>query len=364
MRARIEWSVPSVAREDVDLVAYDTTDDHVANYDFFFVEYGGAETALDARRWFAVSEQTRDGLFGSWSKLLQFDPSLSSVTLYCGAIHHTRGDAAFVREVDEQIGFWPGSADDASVRDNSIDAETFAEQSDRLSDFLTRVTHYAMTTREFDLLLAYQPIVDNAEHQFLTPAGEPVRRAAFAAFDRAVASMTHDASAAGATIVITGDHGLAPVDTEVRLGGILAGWNEPQWSVFANGNVAHFYRFGGDDDTAALVDKLTALRAPDGAAVFERVDRKSASSHPNSGDIIAFAFPRFALTASAQGEPFVKPPYFGQHGGLNAHPEFHTTLGAEGPGIPPQTIEAMPQLDIAPMIERLLGLSAAPRGNG
>jgi type I phosphodiesterase/nucleotide pyrophosphatase len=364
MRARIEWSVPRVAREDVDLVAYDTTDDHVANYDTFFVEYAGAESALDGQRWFAVSKQTSEGLFGSWSKLLQFDPSLSSVTLYCGAIHHTRGDAAFVREVDEQIGFWPGSADDASVRDNSIDAQTFVEQNDRLSDFLTRVTHYAMTTRAFDLLLAYQPIVDNAEHQFLMPAGQPVRRAAFAAFDRAVASMTHDASAIGATIVITGDHGLAPVDTEVRLGGLLAGWNESQWSVFANGNVAHFYRFGGDDDTAALIDRLTALRAPDGAAVFERVERKSPSSHPNSGDVIAFAFPRFALSASAQGEPFVKPPYSGQHGGLNAHPEFHTTLGAEGPGIPPQTIEAMPQTDIAPMIERLLGLSDAPRGNG
>src|SRR5207302_1798694 len=122
------------------------------------------------------------------------------------------------------------------------------EQNERLCDFLTRTAHYAMTTREFDLLLVYEPIIDSAEHQFLTPAGEPVRRAAFAAFDRAVSTLRRDTAAAGGTILITGDHGLAPVETEVRVGRILADWNEAQWSAFANGNVAFFYRFGGDND--------------------------------------------------------------------------------------------------------------------
>lgn len=364
LRARIEWSAPRAPSQDVDLVAYDSTNDNAVNYDTLFVEYGGAETPLDGKRWFAVSEQTAEGRFGSWSKVLRFDPALASMTIYWGAVSRTRGDAAFVHEIDEQIGFWPGAADEVSVRDQSIDADTFAEQSDRLSDFLTRAAHYAMTTRPFDLLLVYQPIIDAAEHQFLTPEGEPVRRAAFAAFDRAVASMRRDAAAAGAAIIVTGDHGLAPVDTEVRVGRILADWNEAQWTGFANGNIVHFYRFGGDDDTDALVGKLTALRAPDGAAVFERVEKRSPSSHPNSGDIVAFSNPRFALSPLVDAEAFAKPRYAGQHGGLNSHPEFHSTLGAEGAGIPPQKIEAMPQTGIAPMIERLLGLSAAPSGGG
>jgi predicted AlkP superfamily pyrophosphatase or phosphodiesterase len=376
MRARIDWNVPAVAREDVDLVAYDTTNDHVENYDTFFVEAGGKETPLDAKRWFAVSMQTKDGLYGSWSKILRADPSLASITIYWGAISHTRGDASFVAEVDERIGFWPGAADEVSVRDKSIDDATFAEQNDRLADFLTGVAHYAMTSRDFDLLLVYEPIVDAAQHQFLawrtgTPAcprcaeqaGVPVLHAAFNAFDRGVASMTRDAFAIGATILITGDHGLAPVDTEVHLGRILADWNEPQWSAFANGNIVHFNRFDDPDDTAALMAKLTALRSPDGAAVFERVEPRSAASHPNSGDIIAYSAPRFALSA-AQGDAFVVPLYHGQHGGLSSHPEFHTMLGAEGPAIPPQTIEAMPQTGIAPLIERLLGLSAASSGGG
>jgi predicted AlkP superfamily pyrophosphatase or phosphodiesterase len=355
MRTRIDWNVPKVAREDIDLVAYDTTNDNVENYDTFVVEAGGNETPIDTKRWFAVSMQTKDGRYGSWSKVLRTDPTLASVTVYWGAISHTRGDASFVREVDERIGFWPGAADEVSVRDKSIDDATFAEQNDRLADFLTSAAHYAMTSRDFDLLLVYEPIVDAAQHQYLDPEGEPVLRAAFNAFDRGVASMTHDAAAIGATILITGDHGLAPVDTEVHLGRILADWNEPQWSAFANGNVAHFNRFGGDDDTSALIAKLVALRSPDGAAVFERVEPRSPASHPNGGDIVAYSSPRFALSA-AQGDAFVAPLYHGQHGGLSSHPEFHITLGAEGPGIPPQTIETMPQTGIAPLIERLMGV--------
>jgi len=356
MRARIAWSAPKIASQDVDVVAYDSTNDNVANYDTLFVEYGGGETTLDAKHWFAISEQTPDGRYGSWSKVLRFDPALASMTIYWGAVSHTRGEAGFVREIDERFGFWPGSADDVSVRDKSIDPETFAEQNERLSNFLTQTTHYAMTTRDFDLLLTYQPTVDMAEHQFFDAAGEPIRRAAFAAFDRSVATLRSDTAAIGGAILITGDHGLAAVDTEVRMGRILADWNEPQWTAIANGNIAQFYRFGGDDDTDALVNKLTTFRSPDGALIFERVEKKSTSMHANAGDIVAFSAPRFALSSVINGEAFVKPLYTGQHGGLTTHPEFHTTLGAEGPGLQPQTIGAMPQTGIAPLVKRLLGL--------
>src|SRR5438046_62986 len=180
MRARLAWSVPQVPRIDVDLAAYDTTDDHVENDDPFWIE-----------------------------------------------------------------------------------------------------------TRSFDLLLAYQPIIDEAEHQYLNASGEPVRRAAYVAFDHAVAEFTRDIASTGGAIVITGDHGLAPVDTEVRVNRILSSWNETQWTAFANGNSTHIYRLGGDDDTEALITKLRDLKSPDGANVFERVDRKQPTSHPNSGDIIA-----------------------------------------------------------------------------
>src|ERR1051326_5032619 len=74
LRTRIEWSAPNVTAQDVDLVAYDSTNDNTTNYDTFFVEARGVESPVDAKRWFAVSEQG----FGSWSKILSFDPALAS----------------------------------------------------------------------------------------------------------------------------------------------------------------------------------------------------------------------------------------------------------------------------------------------
>ena len=55
--------------------------------------------------------------------------------------------------------------------------------------------------------------------------------------------------------------------------------------------------------------------------------RKRAGWHANSGDVTAFAFPPFALSAG-NGEAFIRPLYQGQHGALNWHPALHTTLGA------------------------------------
>src|SRR5207253_3519453 len=152
--------VPNITRFDVDLTAYDTTDDHVENYDSFFIEYSGRETPLDAQRWFAVSANTAEGLYGSWSKVMKIDPALANVTIYWGAIARNHGEPQFTREVDDKIGFWPSTPDEECVRaaiagHPGIDAETFTQQSDRLADHLARVTRYAIATRDFDLLLAY-----------------------------------------------------------------------------------------------------------------------------------------------------------------------------------------------------------------
>src|ERR1051326_6415070 len=44
LRTRIEWSAPNVTAQDVDLVAYDSTNDNATNYDTFFVEARGVES--------------------------------------------------------------------------------------------------------------------------------------------------------------------------------------------------------------------------------------------------------------------------------------------------------------------------------
>jgi hypothetical protein len=133
MRARMEWSIPDRARGDVDVVAYDTTNDAVENYDLFLVEAGEREIVPDAHHWFALSAQTENGLYGSWSKILRADPTLNDVAIYWGAISRTEAwPESFRARLDSELGFWPGAADE------QLDAETIAEQKNRLSDFLAR----------------------------------------------------------------------------------------------------------------------------------------------------------------------------------------------------------------------------------
>jgi Type I phosphodiesterase / nucleotide pyrophosphatase len=381
VRARIEWALPQRARQDVDVVAYDTTDDHIANYDQFFIEVNGAETALDRRGWFAVSKRLGDGLYGSWSKLLRRDPSLDHVIIYWGTISHTEAyPESFRSMLDDEVGFWPGPPDEERAkswldsgldRGTGLDPDSFAEQIDRYADFFTQAAVLAIRRMPFDLLLAYQPTIDISEHQFritsdaqknATPenraAGERVRRAAYADADRILGSIAAALDPSRDALVLTGDHGLASIDTEVRLGRLLGDWTlAPRWQVFAGGSIAHFYRFGGEDDAQKLMARLTELKSPDGAPVFERVERKAVQSHPNSGDVIAFAYPRFAL-AAGEGEPFVKPSYYGQHGGLNSHHEYDTTLMAWGRGVATMSLPTILQTQIARYVAQLLGIPA------
>lgn len=380
LRARLDWTATPRVRQDVDLVAYDTTDDHAENYDTFFVETPAGETAVDARGWFPVAKQTEEGLYGSWEKVLRRDPALANVTIYWGVI--ARNDAypeSFRRLLDDEAGFWPGQPDEVSAAmtldgREGIDVDTFIEQNDRFGEFLTRATLLAITRMQADLVLSYQPTIDVAEHQFRITdpaqrhyseanraAGERVRKRALAECDRSVGAIARALDRTRDALLVTGDHGVTSIDTEVRLGRLLADWGfAPRWRAFAGGNVAELYRFEGDDDAEALARRLLELQAPDGTKVFERIDRRTAQSHRNAGDLVAFSYPRFSLS-SAEGDAFAKPLYYGQHGGLAAtHHDFDTTLLAWGAGVPAMQLPRIRQTEIARYVAQLLGI-AAPR---
>jgi hypothetical protein len=346
MRTRIEEEIPKAGREHFDLVAYDTTDDRVRNYDAFFVEHAGSETALDAQRWFSVSTRFSDGLYGSWSKLLSFDPALNSATLYLGAINRNEGlPASYVRMIDDQVGFWPGTPDDRLT-----DRQAYLEQIDRLSSFLTQATTLSIRRMPFDLLLAYQPIVDATEHH-LRGVDEPAVALAISDADRAIAAMSNAIDPARDALVIVGDHGVARIDTDVHINRILAnGGFAPRWSAFPSGNVVMFSHADDTDDTAALISFLQNLTTPDGSHVFEQVTRDA-----KRDDVTAFAFPHFAVT-SREGEPFTASDVRGQHGGLTTHREFDTVLIAWGRGTARETLESLPQTAIANFVMRLLGI--------
>jgi hypothetical protein len=340
MRARVEWSVSRELRTDVDVVALDTSDDRVVNYDAYVVESEDRELPLD-NGWFAIAKQNH----GSWSKIL--DADALNVTLYWGAISRTNAYPETFRSLlDEEIGFWPGAPDEKA----DIDPNTFAEQIERLSDFLARAQALTVQRMEFDLLLAYQPVVDEALHNFLGYDDAIIHRAYLAA-DRAAAAVGSQLDGNRDAFLVMGDHGLVPITREIRLGVLLAQQQfAPRWRVFTANHVAHFYRTGEPDNSDALVAMLQ------GTGLFESIGKKSAASHRSSGDVVAVSFPPIGLTVSATPPLEGKPNAYGHHGALNTHRELHTVLFASGFGVPRGTLGEISQTRIAPFVAGLLGI--------
>ncbi|MDP9194992.1 MAG: alkaline phosphatase family protein [Acidobacteriota bacterium] len=347
-RARIEWSVPRRIRLYVYLVAYDTTNDARANYDSYYIEEGEREISADERGWFAISRMSADGLHGSWSKLLSATTALD-VTIYWGSISRNEAwPASFRTLLDEETGFWPGAPEETL----DVDMATFTEQLERMADFYTRAQTMTIARMPFDLLLAYHAEVDIAGHQFLGARdGEKVLRAAFVAADHAVGAIAetlgpHDA------LIVTGDHGLVVADREVRLNRLLADHGfAPRWRAYSSGAIAHLYRFSEPDDSNAVAAMLN------NSGHFERVEKKTAARHRNSGDLIAWGFPNVAIVPEDLAPAVVTPKPHGQHGGLNIHRELHPPLFAIGQGVPIGTLGEIAQTKIARFVAGLLGIA-------
>lgn len=348
-RARVEWRVPRKLRADVDVVAYDTTDDARENYDAYYVEIDERELPLDANGWFAISRAAGDGLHGSWSKFLRASTTLD-VAIYWGAISRNRAwPESFRKLLDEEAGFWPGAPEE----ELEVGPETFDQMNERLAAFYTRAQLAAIAHEPFDLLLLYQPQIDIASHEYLgRPAGAHAIRSAFVSADRAVAAIA-EALAPEDALVVTGDHGLLVADRELRVNTLLAERGfAPRWRAFTSGATAQLYRTGGSDDADALVNMLTA------SGFFERVAKKAAGAHPNTGDVIASAHPNIALTAEALTPSFVTIEPHGQHGALNVHRELHPPLFAYGHGVPKGSFGEISQTRIARFVAGLLGIAA------
>lgn len=299
--------------------------------------------SVDGHGWFAVGE----GACGSWAKVLS--TTTDDITVYWGPKTCTDGyPASFLQLVDREVGFWPGPADPTA------DREIFMEQNARLAAFLANVTALAVKHMPFDLLLAYEPIVDAAEHRSLATDDEVVSRS-FTAADGAVQTIEAAVDPARDALIVTGDHGLAPIDTEVHLKRLLTDWGfDRNWlAIGTGGGVAEMYCTTAPADcrTNDLAEKFKAT------PYIERIDPKT---HPNSGDLALFAWPHVVLSP-ANGEAVTKPRSSGQHGGVGSHHEFQTVLIAWGAGVKRGEEPALPQTEVAPFVCRLLGIST-PRG--
>jgi predicted AlkP superfamily pyrophosphatase or phosphodiesterase len=373
----------------VTFVAVDRTDDGRVNYDQLRVEpEAGAPSEVTPGDWFPAEVRGEGGRAGAWCKLVSLSPDLSRAEIYLGAIYRSAGyPEDWRRTLDERIGFWPGPPDHALFGARSRHPEAFFEQAQRMADFLTRLDLTAIARADWDLLLLYQPEVDEVEHEFFLADSrqdgytaersaryqELVDRAyalADAELDRIARALSSED-----TLFVVSDHGMTAAWADVSLNEILRqggflrltgdGKVDPSSSAVAvpSGGIAHVYlNPGAPGGTLEGIEKLLADFRIGGESPWDRVVTRGHASAlgldaPESGDLIVLAKPGYAFeTRIRPGIAAEEPLEIGRHGYRDVYPDLDAAFLAAGPGIAPGRAAEINTWDIAARVARALGI--------
>jgi predicted AlkP superfamily phosphohydrolase/phosphomutase len=402
------------------LTAIDTTDDRTIDYDTLVADNdsdlgNGTLGRARAGQWFPllVHLPHPDGgtrVVGAWCLVQALAPDLSTVKVYRGAFFSTEAyPPAFRERLDESAGFWPGPGDErAMVRARAgrdgLSISEFMEQEKRFSEFFNACTRTAIASERFDLLLAYQPTVDEVEHVLLVV--DPRQTAyskSFAAIardaiteayriaDHAVGELARELDLGHDALVVVSDHGMAPVWETVSVNQILqqAGLAEGEltargWRVTTTSKVVAFGSGGclnlyvnlkgrepsgvveSADEAGVVQSAAVALAAAqvDGEDIVEAMypHKRLAAigmNSPNAGDLVVFLRPGFMGTATigAAGTPFHAPAELaGQHGFANTHREMAAIWLARGAGVTKRHTATASLTGVAAFVAHLAGV--------
>ncbi len=402
------------------LTAIDTTDDHRTDYDSVVADddadlANGTLARVRAGEWFPLRFRLShpDGgtqTVGAWCLLQVLSPDLSVVKLYRGAFFSTEAyPRAFRERLEERAGFWPGPGDDHALArgrsgQDGLSLSAYMEQERRFSEFFNACARTAITGEAFDLLLLYQPVVDEVEHVLLVvdPRQEayskPFATTARAAVDEiyriadhAVGELARELDLSGDTLVVVSDHGMAPVWEAVSVNQLLqhAGLAEGEqtekgWRVKGNSRIVAFgsggclnlyVNLGGREPSGVVepADEREVVQAAavalakaqvDGEDVVEAMFRRQeltpiGMNSRNAGDLVVFLRPGFMGTSTIgpPGAPFHAPTELaGQHGFANTHPEMAAVWLARGAGVTPRHRSEESLTAVAGFVAQLAGI--------
>jgi len=402
------------------VTALDTTDDGKADYDTLVVDddsdlANGTLARVHAGEWFPLVLHVPhpDGgarTVGAWCLVQAIAADLSRVRIYRGGFYTVEAyPREFREELERAAGFWPGPPDERSVarHESGEDGITTADmlvQVRRFSEFFNACARTAIARESFDLLMLYQPIPDEVEHQFLLTdprqrSYSPARAAAarevvsetFRVCDRAVGELARGIDLVRDALVVVSDHGMVPVWEDVYLNqllqhaGLASAENvENKWRVapsskivaYANGGCAHLYvnlkgrEPGGVVEPAekeAVIQAAAVALAKaqvDGENVVEAMFRQGELARiglesANAGDLVVFLRPGMAASTriAAPGSSWHGPAEIcGQHGFLNSHPEVAAVWLARGAGVPHRRVREKSLTEAASFIAMLAGV--------
>lgn len=406
---------PPVARDGsvappLDFVILDTRDDGLSEYDALapLGAAGAVAGRLRPGEWLALEEPGEGAARrGRWLKLLALAPDASSLELWVGGLGQTEAwPEDFQRTLDRRCGFWPGPPDPALLEGPEPDVETFLEMAGRFSDFFLSVWDVADRRGDWDVLLAYQPLLDEISHVFTPPPPEwPGLDAARAA--RAAAGLREgwrlaDRAAArylrfldrGGDVVLLSDHGLRPVRHSLFPAEVLRrqGWisvdylagrpvvraDSPSDVLVTAGAAFVVLNRAGEmpggvlspeeaaDVLADIAGHFRSLADEAGAPLFSTVALRGEAAtlgldHPNAGDLVLLAGPGLTLKsgfpAGGESAPLLLPSEVAAQHGYGPDPELDGVFFHAGPGLTPSRLPVVRAVEVAARVSARLGLS-------
>ncbi|HEY62115.1 MAG TPA: alkaline phosphatase family protein [Anaerolineae bacterium] len=405
------FSIKDVGR--VYLLVLDSTDDATENYDSVLLnteKKSDQAINLKQNEWGSMVLLKRS--YAGADFLIQ-EITSKEVTLFHSNVYHNNIAPSDLRDViNQRFGFFPAGPDPYAMGDGWITEDDFIHMLERQSTYMAEVAAWVYDTYHPDLLMTWQDNFDAAGHAFLMVDERQMDyssekaaqyadyyRQAGAIADKSLSLMLEAIDLDKTTLIIGGDHGMAPIHSVVYVNTILeqAGLltldaqshvviNKTKAFAVASGGAVHIYinLIGREKEGTVtpeeypqiqqqIIDLFTNLKDPQtGDPVFERVlphDQLAplGLDHPNSGDVFAQANFGYHLNGW-RGKNFIfeQADFYGQHGYDSALPEMHTIFIAAGAGIP-ESGEPIPPvhiIDYAPTIASWLGFQPAPTVDG
>jgi predicted AlkP superfamily phosphohydrolase/phosphomutase len=340
-----------------------------------------------------------------WSKVLRLDRA--GVYSYLGGVYRLHAyPAEFEKSLHESGLVWPGPPDSELLEETwtgrpGIDLATWVEQAERFSTFFMDALLAAERYSDWNLLMAYTPVIDEAGHELLLvdprqPGFTPARRDEFAAarlrvwqsVDRELARLLRFVNLRTTTVLLVSDHGMTPAHTRIDADALLRDWGfasyQPDGETLlassradgiGGGGACKIYLRPDLSDRQKLVDDLRARFASwsdeNGKPLARVLTAAEAAeigmSHPNLGDLLLVAEPGY--TFRDENDPIASVPLspttvYGKHGYLNTHASMHAVYLALGRGIKKGNAGRISNPEVAPRVASWLGIEKPRRQPG
>jgi predicted AlkP superfamily phosphohydrolase/phosphomutase len=173
METSFEIKVEDDKSKEIQVLAFDSSNDKTKNYDKFIVTENKKINQKEAnlKDWGSVSlELDENKTAGFWFKFTSIDKKLENdAVMYRSAVTSglIDGPEGFSDQIRDRFGFFPPQDDAIALEKGWISRKEYEEISERFVNWVTDVSLFIKKEYQPDLLMFYGPQIDLQEHKYL-----------------------------------------------------------------------------------------------------------------------------------------------------------------------------------------------------